>query len=116
MDKYQLQQGDSDLRIYFQIDYEGGSQIELSELATCQKREIYYSWKDVDGTEISHGIWDATGYYQTGDSIYLYYQFSGNDVVPTYADKLRGYVKLTDSAGRVSIGKTFYINVLATTL
>lgn len=116
MDKYQLQQLDSDIELHFEVDYESGAQISIIDIGACQKREILYSWKDIDGTEISHGTWEATGYYQDDNKIYIYYRFTNLDAVPTYADKLRGYVKLTDSAGRVSIGKTFYVNVLPTTL
>jgi hypothetical protein len=71
-----------------------------------------YMWNKETTTAVS-GTWTCSGYEFSGTTPYLYYEFSGTDAVPSDAE---GYLvfraKITDSAGRVSMGTKGSIRVL----
>lgn len=125
MEKYVLHEGQSDVKIEIEVDYENGNQITLAELDAAQSIKIKYLFKDIDDSSNDvEGYWDATGYYIDGTVPVVYYIFGEktiqiegvgvviDEMVPLNCSRLLGRVEIVDAGGKKSIGRTFTIQVL----
>jgi hypothetical protein len=115
MMKQVLHTGQSDVKITVKVDYEGGNQISQQELENAQSLEILYAYKDYDGENVAESSWSCGGYF-VSDGAYIYYTFSGDDIIPQDVDRLVGRAKITDEFGKVSYGREFEIPVMDSAL
>ena len=121
MEKYVLHEGQSDVQLDIEVDYENGTQITAQELAAASAIKLKYLFKDNDSEDNDvAGEWTATGYRIEDGTPIVYYLFGKKTVnnvlvdesVPLNCSRLLGRVEITDAAGKKSIGKTFSIQVL----
>lgn len=129
MDKYYLHEGQTDVRLEVEIDYEDGGQISIAELDAADSIKIYYKFKDLDdSTNDKEGDWDVTGYFLDDGKVVVYYNFGKETIdiddvltevdvaVPDNCSVLLGRVIVVDGNGKISKGKQFSINVLKSEL
>lgn len=122
MEKYVLHEGQSDVKLDIEVDYENGSQMTLAELQAAQSIKIKYLFKDNDDSANDvGGEWTATGVREDDGIPIVYYLFGKvlneddeeiDEVVPLNCSRLLGRVEIVDAAGKKSIGRTFSIQVL----
>lgn len=128
MEKYVLHEGQSDVKLDIEVDYENGSQMTLAELQAATSIKIKYLFKDIDDADNDEsGEWTATGVRQDGGIPIVYYIFGKkmvedpdnegeeievDEAVPYNCSRLLGRVEIVDAAGKKSIGRTFSIQVL----
>jgi hypothetical protein len=121
MEKYVLHEGQSDVKLDIQVDYENGSQMTLAELQASTSIKIKYLFKDIDDeTNDVPGEWTATGVREDDGIPIVYYLFGKklvegvevNEYVPYNCSRLLGRVEIIDAAGKKSIGRTFSVQVL----
>lgn len=113
MDKYVLHEGQTDVKLDIEVDYQNGDQMTLAELQAATSVKIKYLFKDIDdeANDVS-GEWTATGVREDNGIPIVYYLFKGTDTVPLNCSRLLGRVEVVDAAGRKSIGRTFSVQVL----
>lgn len=122
MEKYVLHEGQSDVKLDIEVDYENGSQMTLAELQAAQSIKIKYLFKDNDDSANDvGGEWIATGVREDDGIPIVYYLFGKvlneddeeeDEAVPLNCSRLLGRVEIVDAAGKKSIGRTFSIQVL----
>ena len=122
MEKYVLHEGQSDVKLDIEVDYENGSQMTLAELQAAQSIKIKYLFKDNDDEDNDvGGEWTATGFRLDNGIPIVYYLFDKvineegeevDEIVPLNCSRLLGRVEIVDAAGKKSIGRTFSIQVL----
>lgn len=122
MEKYVLHEGQSDVKLDIEVDYENGSQMTLAELQAASSIKIKYLFKDNDdSTNDVGGEWTATGVREDDGVPIVYYLFGKvlnedgeeeDEAVPLNCSRLLGRVEIVDAQGKKSIGRTFSIQVL----